>query len=89
MRKIKDLINLNKKVYIILNNNEIREKFMRDAETEGITFGDGVRPTKRKAEEIMSLQPNGTICYVGWAGRLCFKSMQENIIRIDYEEYIQ
>ena len=89
MRKIKDLISPDKKVYIILKNDEIRERFMIDAQNEGITFGDGVKPTERKADDIMSLQANGTICYVGWAGRICFKSMQENVVRIDYEEYIE
>ena len=64
MRKIKDLINPGKKVYIILNNDEIRERFMLNAEAEGITFGDGVKPTKRIADDIMALQSDGTICYV-------------------------
>lgn len=87
MQKIRDLISPDKKVYIILNNEEIRKKFMADAEKEGITFSDGVLPTQRKAEDVMSLQKDGTICYLGWAGRICFHSMQENVLRIDYEEY--
>ena len=89
MRKIKDLINPDIKVYIVLKSEEIRNKFMQDAEAEGIIFGDGVKPTERKADDIMALQGDGTICYLGWAGRVCFKSTQENIIRINYEEYIK
>lgn len=52
MQKIRDLISPDKKVYIILNNEEIRKKFMADAEKEGITFSDGVLPTQRKAEDV-------------------------------------
>lgn len=89
MPKIRDLISPDKKVYIILNHEEIRKRFMADAEKEGIAFSDGVLPTQRKAEDVMALQKNGTICYLGWAGRICFKSMQENVLRIDYEEYIK
>lgn len=89
MRKIRDLISPDKKVYIVLRNEEIRKKFMADAEKEGITFGDGVSPTQREVDDIMSLRADGTICYLGWAGRVCFKSMRENVVRIDYEEYIK
>ena len=60
---------------------------MADAEKEGITFADGVLPTQRKADDIMALQKDGTICYLGWAGRMCFHSMQKNVVRIDYKEY--
>ncbi len=89
MRKIRDLINPDKKVYIVLNSDEMRKKFMADAEKEGITFGDGVLPTQREPDDIMALLADGTICYLGWAGRMCFMSKQENVVRIDYEEYIK
>lgn len=64
-------------------------RFMSDAECEGITYGDNVKPTERPVDDIMALQPNGTICFLGWAGRVCYHyAIQNNIIRVDYEKYI-
>ena len=88
MRKIKDLINPNQKVYILLKNNAIRYRFMSDAELEGITYGDGAKPTERPVDDIMSLQPDGTICFLGWAGRMCYHHSSNAVVRIDYEKYI-
>jgi len=88
MRKIKDLINPNQKVYILLKNSAIRYRFMSDAELEGITYGDGAKPTERPVDDIMSLQPDGTICFLGWAGRMCYHHSSNAVVRIDYEKYI-
>ena len=88
MRKIKDLINPNQKVYILLKNNAIRYRFMSDAELEGITYRDGAKPTERPVDDIMSLQSDGTICFLGWAGRMCYHHSSNAVVRIDYEKYI-
>lgn len=69
MRTIKELINNEKKVYIILCNKAIQYRFMSDAEREGITYGDNVKPTERQVDDIMALKSDGTICFLGWAGR--------------------
>ena len=87
MKKIKDLLNNEKKVYILLKNSAIAERFMQDAEAEGLTFGDGVKPTQRKPDDIMSLLPDGSICYVGFLGRIYRNSSQ--CVCVDYEEYLQ
>ena len=88
MRKIRDLINNEKKVYIYLRNRAIVYRFMSDAETQGITYGDGVKPTERPVDEIMALRPYGTICFLGWAGRMCYHYGKDQAIRVDYEKYI-
>ena len=89
MRTIKDLINNEKKVYILLNSKAIQYRFMSDAERENITYGDNVKPTERPVDDIMALRPDGTICFLGWAGRVCYHyANQNNIIRVDYEKYI-
>ena len=67
MRTIKKLINTEKKVYIFLKNRAIQYRFMSDAEREGITYGDNVKPTERKVDDIMALQPNGTILLQWWS----------------------
>ena len=87
MQKIKDLINKEKHVYIILKNEDVAKKFMADAEAEGITFSDGTKPTEKTPDDIIALLPNGTICYVGFIGRMCCHSNQR--ICVDYREYIK
>lgn len=88
MRTIKELINNEKKVYILLRNKAIQYRFMSDAEREGITYGDNVKPTERQADDIMALKSDGTICFLGWAGRMCYHHSRNTAIRIDYEKYI-
>ena len=88
MRTIRQLINSDKKVYIFLKNKAIQSRFMSDAEGEGITFGDKVKPTKRQADDIMALNTDETICFLGWAGRMCYHYGGNTAIRIDYEKYI-
>ena len=88
MRKIKELIGIDKKVYILLKTNAIRFRFMSDAELEGITYGDGAKTNERLVDDIMSLQQDGTICCLGWAGRMCYHDSSNAVSRVDYEKYI-
>lgn len=88
MRKIKELLQYGKKVYIVLPTKAIQYRFMSDADREGITFGDGVKATDRMAGDIMALLPGGHICFVGWVGRMCFKQGGDSVLRVDYERYI-
>ena len=88
MRKIKDLINDEKRVYILLKTKAIRYRFMSDAEREGITFSDGVSPLDRMVEDVMSLRSDGTICFLGFAGRI-YMQHRKDIILVDYEKYIE
>ena len=88
MRTIRELINQEKKVYILLRTKAMQLRFMSDAEREGITFGDGVKPTERQVDDIMALYDNGTICFLGWAGRMSYHYNKSTIKRIDYEKYV-
>lgn len=95
MRTIKDLVNQNNdKVYVYLANDEIGNKFMQQAEDEGFTFNDGAKPTSRCYAEIMAVNDNYTINFVGSVGRMAFGSGaetvgQKHILRLNYEEYIK
>jgi len=89
MRTIKKLNNQEKKVYILLKNDAIRYRFMSDATYEGITYGDGVSAIERPVDEIMALQKDGTICFLGWAGHMCYHNAKDQALRIDYERYIK
>lgn len=88
MRTISELIRQEGKVYILLNSKAIQYRFMSDAEIEGITYGDGTRATDRQVDDIMALQPEGSICFLGWAGRMCYHNSKGRVLRVDYEKYI-
>ena len=88
MRRIRELIREDKKVYILLPNMTIQHRFMSDATYEGIVYGDGVPATERPVEDIMSLRPDGTICFLGWAGRMRSHYAAADSIKVDYEKYI-
>ena len=86
MRTIKRFINQNYKVYFFMKDEGICRRFYQDAEAEGITFG-GDKPTEKEPTDIIALLPEGEICYVGWAGHMCYHNCKEGVIRIDYEKY--
>ena len=88
MRTVRQLINKDKKVYILLKNRAVQYRFMSDAEREGITYSNNVKPTQIPAEDIMALHSDGTICFLGWAGHMCYHYSGKAAIRIDYEKYI-
>lgn len=89
MRTIRNLIKEEKKVYVFLRNKATEVRFVNDAERESITFGDGVKPTERQIDDIMALHNDGTICFLGWAGRMAYHYSKGKIKRIDYERYIE
>lgn len=75
-------------LYILLRSKAMQYRFMSDADREGVTFGDGKKATDRMAEDIMALKADGTICFLGWAGHMCYHQSPNAAIRIDYEKYI-
>lgn len=86
---IQNLLQLNGKVYVYLANDEIGNKFMQQAESEGFTFCDGEKPTRRCYAEIMSVNKNLTINYVGSIGRMAFGSgaktvNNQQLIRVEF-----
>ena len=88
MRTVKELINPKKKVYIIMRTKEMRFRFMSDAAREGITYEDGVKTTERIVDDIMVLKANGTICFLGFAGRMKYHHNKNQSLCIDYEKYV-
>ena len=48
MSKIRDLLSTNKvRIYVYLATTSIGNQFLQDAENEGFTFCDGIKPTER------------------------------------------
>lgn len=84
---------MNGRVYVYLANSDVGEKFLLQAEQEGFTFTDGAKPTERCYAEIMAVNRDITINFVGMNGRIAFGSGaktigNETLIRIDFEKYI-
>lgn len=92
-RKIADLLRLKGRVYVRLANEEIGRRFLRDAEREGFTFGDGAKPTEREYSDIFAINRDMTINYVGFIGHIAFSGAKkiggERLFRVDYEKYSQ
>ena len=93
MRTIRYLSKLTGRVYVYLANAEAGIRFLQQAEAEGYTYPDGVKPTERGYSEIMAINHDRTINFVGTNGRTAFQSGakavgSEQMIRVDYEKYL-
>lgn len=92
-RTLKELVKKNGRVYVYLKDSETGNQFMQQAESEGFTFTDGTKPIKRCYAEIMAVNRDITINFVGMNGRIAFGSGakmvgNEELIRVDYKKYI-
>lgn len=92
-RTIKELSKKNGRVYVYLSNVAVGERFLQQAEDEGFVFADGAKPTERCYAEIMAVNGNLTINFVGTNGRIAFgsgvkKIGDDELIRVDFEKYI-
>ena len=89
-RLIGDLLGKAPKVYIYIKNEKMFREFARQAEAEGINFGDGIKVADKPFDDILALNPDRTLCYVGFNGHLGFHHPEEfkNILRVDYPLYI-
>lgn len=77
MRNVTELSKLKGKVYVYLRNEVVADKFLRDAENEGFTFGDGAKPTTRPGNNLYVVNNDWTISHVGM-GRTCGISVSKN-----------
>lgn len=63
---------------------------MQQAQDEGYTFCDGVKPTERETDSIIALNADKTINYVGYIGHIAFagaeKIGKKTLVRIEYDE---
>lgn len=94
MSRIKNLLAENEgRIYVYLKDKEVANQFMIDAENEGFTFSDGKKPTERKPSDIMAVNRDSTINYVGTVGHIAYQSAdkigEEPLIKIDYSEVLQ
>ncbi len=86
---IKKNRHLPKHIYIYCKSENIARRFLKDAEEEGFTFGDGIRPTEKEGSDLFALHPDFTVSYTGCAGYMLFRNPEcGNVMRIDYGKYI-
>ena len=80
------------RIYIYLATEEIGKRFLQDAENEGFTFRDGVKPTQRAAGSIFAINEDMTINYVGFVGHVAYQVADrignKPLIRIDYRDIL-
>ena len=86
MKTIKVLASMGERVYVHLKDEETARRFLRDAEAEGFTLGDGVKPTERHWSDLYAILSDGTLNYVGAIGRIEYGSGADNVVRVDYEK---
>ena len=93
-RTIKDLTDLQGRVFLYFSDSTIRDQFITDATEEGVAYGDGVSLTEREPDSIMALNGNMTVNFVGFAGHMHFiqpsseSEIRSNpLIRVDYGRY--
>lgn len=86
------LSKLEESVYVLVKDEEIRDRFLQDAEEEGFTIG-GVRPTEQEEKsDIYALNDNGTLNFVGFAGHMAFKQADSvggrRLLKVDYSKCV-
>ena len=87
-RTIRGLSGLGEKVYVLLRDEKTGRAFLRAAEAEGFTFGDGVKPLERSYSRVMALHGAGTVGYVGAVGNMAFFAKAEGLVRVDFAAFL-
>ena len=86
MKTIKDLATMGERVYIHLKDQTAAMSFLRQAESEGFTFGDGVRLTDRHWSDLYAIHLDGTLNFGGTVGRIEYTSNADSCVRVEYAE---
>ena len=89
-RTVRALSRYEGRVYVYLKDHRVGEQFLRAAESEGFTFGDGAKPTERHYAQVMAVvmavRDDGTISFVGAMGMAAFGADAEGIVRVDFAQ---
>ena len=88
MKTIKELASTGERVYVHLKDEETAMSFLRQAESEGFTFGDGMKPTERHWSDLYAIHPDSTLNYVGSVGRIEYASGADSCVRVEYQEQL-
>ncbi len=89
---LKSLVSANTgRIYVYLATEDVCKRFYRDAESEGFTFTNGTKPTQKHTSDIIALNADATINYVGFVGRVAFQAASkignQPLVKIDYRHF--
>lgn len=80
------------RIYLHFKTEELCKAFLRQAENEGFTFCDGVKPTERETDSILAVNGDKTINYVGFIGHIAFAGAEKvggkKLVKLDYERML-
>ena len=72
MQRLNDLVGESEKIFVELSNENLKQKFLQQAEDEGFVI-NGKMPTTQKAEGVMIVHNDYTITYLrGFVAHLEF-----------------
>ncbi|MCD8118704.1 MAG: hypothetical protein LUE29_04355 [Lachnospiraceae bacterium] len=92
-RTLKALAALDARVYVYCPNRRTKQRFIEDAENEYFCYRDGVSLKEREPEDIMALNQDSTVNFVGYVGHLAFRTTtkkvgEKTLLRVDYRKYV-
>lgn len=79
------------RIYLYLRDRDSFKTFTENAVKEGISFGDGKNLIDKKYDDVIALNEDMTVNYVGMFGHQDFNHPEvasRYIFRIDYAKYI-
>ena len=88
MKTIRELAGMGERVYVHLKDEKTAERFLRQAESEGFTFGDGANPTDRHWSDLYAIHPDGTLNYVSSVRPIEYTSSADSCVRVEYQEML-
>ena len=77
-----------KTIYVYAEDAATASQFLQDAESEGFMWSDGCKPTQKHISDFYAVHTDMTINYIGAVGRTAFQCDSDNILRLNYKEYI-
>lgn len=93
LRTLTELSQMEGRTYVYIENEELMQHFIQQAEKEGFTYCDGAKLTERFPAYVMALNPDKTINFVGMNGRTAWQTKTKTIggvkfNQIRYKDYI-
>lgn len=87
MRTLTELLKTNEKVFIYLANDNLKQKFMQQAEDEGFVY-QGQNPTTLQSESVMIIHDDYTLGKLsGFITHMQYHTCPKEM-HIDYARYI-
>lgn len=89
MRSLKLLIEKNKKVWFYCGTEELQNRFLEQAEEEGLVTMSGEKPTSLSFQHLYGINEEGRMGYIShFIWLKSFHADNKDILRIDYDRFI-